>query len=279
MTPFVVALILGAALLHATWNALLRSGGDRLWSITLMSMTSAAVSLPFAVTMAPPSHASWPYIALSAVLQIGYCLFLVRAYREGELAQVYPIARGASPLLVTLGAAVVAGERLSAADLAGIALVSGGIFALAFGKTRPSLHSTLAALATGVFIAAYTLTDGVGARTSGNAPAYAAWLFVTQGAPMPLVYMALRGRLAIKPRDPETLKAVGGGMISMVAYGIVVWALTMGPMGQVSALRETSVLFAALIGVLFLKERMTLARLGAAAMIAAGAFLLSAGAV
>jgi drug/metabolite transporter (DMT)-like permease len=277
VSPLVVALVLGAALLHATWNAVLRSGGDRLWSITVMSMVSAAAAAPFALLLARPAMASWPYIGLSAALQIGYCLFLVRAYRDGELAQVYPIARGVSPLLVTLGAAVVAGERLAPADLAGIALVSGGIVSLAFGRTRPGLHSTLAALATGGFIAAYTLTDGVGARASGNAPAYAAWLFVTQGAPMPLVYMAIRGRLTISPRDPETHKAVLGGVLSMAAYGVVVWALTMGPMGQVSALRETSVLFAAVIGAVFLKERLTVGRLVAAAMIAAGAYLLSVG--
>ena len=276
MSPVVVALVLGAALLHATWNAVLRSGADRLWSISVMSMVSAAAAAPFALLLVKPAMASWPYIALSAALQIGYCLFLVRAYRDGELAQVYPIARGVSPLLVTLGAAVVAGERLSAADLTGVALVSAGICALAFGRTRPGLHSTLAALACGVFIAGYTLTDGVGARASGHPASYAAWLFVTQGAPMPLVYGAIRGRLRVGPRDPETLKAILGGVLSMVAYGTVVWALTLGPMGQVSALRETSVLFAAVIGVVFLKERLTLVRLGSAVMIAAGAFLLSA---
>ena len=276
MSLLVVALVLGAALLHATWNAVLRSGADRLWSITLMSVVSATTAAPFALLLPGPAPASWPCIALSATLQIGYCLFLVRAYREGELAQVYPIARGVSPLLVTLGAALVAGERLSAADLAGIALVSAGICALAFSRTRPGLHSTLAALAAGVFIAAYTLTDGIGARASGHPASYAAWMFVSQGAPMPLVYGALRGRLRIAPRDPETLKAVVGGLLSMIAYGTVVWALTMGPMGQVSALRETSVLFAAVIGMTFLKERLTPARLGAAAMIAAGAFQLAA---
>jgi drug/metabolite transporter (DMT)-like permease len=276
MTPLVIGLVLGAALLHATWNALLRSGGDRLWSITVMSMTSAVVAAPFVLLLPAPAMASWPFIALSAALQIGYCLFLVRAYRDGELAQVYPIARGVSPLIVTLGAAVIAGERLAPTDLAGIALVSAGILGLAFGKTRPGLHSTLAALATGCFIAAYTLTDGVGARASGHATSYAAWLFVTQGAPMPLVYVAMRGRLKISPRDPDTLKAVGGGFISLIAYGIVVWALTKGPMGQVSALRETSVLFAAVIGVAFLKERLTLGRIASAVVIAGGAFLLSA---
>ncbi|HEY3888663.1 MAG TPA: hypothetical protein VGL73_08815, partial [Caulobacteraceae bacterium] len=195
MTPLVIGLILGAALLHASWNAILRGGADRLWSITVMCATSAVVALPFVFLLAAPARASWPRIGLSAALQVSYCIFLVRAYREGALAQVYPIARGTSPLLVTLGAVFVAGERLTPAALAGVALVSLGIMALAFEKARPSARSTLAAIATGVFVAAYTLTDGVGARLSGNAQSYTAWLFLVQGAAMPIVYVALRGRL------------------------------------------------------------------------------------
>jgi len=275
LTPLVIGLVLGAALLHAAWNAILRSGADRLWSIVVVTMTSASVALPFVFILPLPAQASWPYVGVSAVLEIVYCLLLARAYRDGDLAQVYPMARGTAPALVTLGAAAVAGEQLSAAALLGVALVSLGIMALALGGARPSGKSTAAAIATGVFIAAYTVTDGLGARLSGHAMSYAAWLFVLQGAPMPLIYLMLRGPLAISVRDPETRKAVLGGVLSMLAYGVVLWALTLSPMGQVSALRETSILFAAVIGVVFLGERASLKRLAAAAMIAAGAFLLS----
>jgi drug/metabolite transporter (DMT)-like permease len=275
MTPLVVGLILGAALLHATWNAILRGGVDRLWSITVMCAVSAVVAAPFLVFLPLPAQASWPCIGLSATLQVSYCLFLVRAYREGGLAQVYPIARGTSPLLVTLGAVFVAGERLTPAALGGVALVSLGIMALAFEKARPSARSTLSAIATGVFVAAYTLTDGVGARLSGHAQSYTAWLFLVQGAAMPLVYIALRGRLVVPLRSAETWKVLLGGVFGLLSYGVVIWALTLAPMGRVSALRETSILFAVIIGVVFLKEKPTLPRMAAALMIASGAIALS----
>ena len=275
MTGLVAALVLSAALLHAIWNAILRGGADRLWSIVVMCATSAVVALPFVLVLSPPSRASWPFIGLSAALQVGYCLFLVRAYRDGGLAQVYPIARGTSPLLVTFGAAVVAGETLTATALVGVAAICMAIVALAFEKARPGVATTLVALATGAFIAAYTLTDGVGARLSGHARAYAAWLFLVQGAAMPLVFVAVRGRSTVSATRRETAKAIAGGVFGTFSYGIVIWALTLAPMGQVSALRETSVLFAAAIGVAFLNEKLTLARIAAALLIAGGAAMLS----
>ena len=277
MTPTVVSLVLGAALLHAAWNAILRSGADRLWSIVVMGIASATVSLPFTWMLASPEQASWPYIGLSAVLQISYCLFLVRAYRDGDLVQIYPIARGSSPLLVTMGARVFAGEHLGPLAMSGVAMVSFGIIAMTFGRDRPNVKSILAALATGLFIASYTVTDGIGSRLSGHPQSYAAWLFLFQGAPMPLVYMAMRGRLAIDPYDRETLKAASSGILSLLGYGIVIWALALSPMGQVSALRETSILFAVLLGRVFLGERLTLNRIVAGVTIAIGAIVLSIG--
>jgi drug/metabolite transporter (DMT)-like permease len=276
MTPLVIGLVLGAAVTHAAWNAMLRSGADRLWSIVIMTTTSATLAIPFVVILPSPAPASWPCLALSAVLQILYCLLLARAYREGDLAQVYPLARGVSPLLVTLGAAAFAGEHLSPVSLAGVALISTGVVALSLGGARASRQSTLAALGAGVFISAYTVADGLGARLSGHAQSYSVWLFLLQGAPMPMIYGLLRGRLAISLKDPEALKAVAGGALSMLAYGVILWALTLAPMGQVSALRETAILFAAIIGVVFLREAWSWRRLGAATIIATGAVMLSA---
>jgi drug/metabolite transporter (DMT)-like permease len=276
MSPLVIGLVLGAALLHASWNAMLRGGADRLWSMTIMCAVSLVVAAPFLLLLPPPARASWPCIALSAALQVSYCWFLVRAYEHGGLAQVYPIARGTAPLLVTLGAAVVAGERLAPAALAGVALVSVGIMALALDHARMAIRPTLLALVTGGFIAAYTVTDGVGARLAGHPQSYTVWLFATQGAGMLATYLAVRRRLAL-PRDREMLKAAVGGVFGLLSYGAVIWALARAPMGQVSALRETSILFAAVLGALFLKERVTLPRAGAAAMIAAGAVVLAAG--
>lgn len=274
MTPTLIGLVLLAAILHATWNAVLRSGADRLWSMAVMSIAWSAASLPVALWLAPPAPASWPYILLSAGLHVGYNLFLVRAYRHGELGQVYPIARGSSPLLVTLGAALFAGEHLGLLALSGVGLVSLGIVSLARGKASARPMSIATALATGFFIASYTVTDGIGSRLSEGVQAYAAWLFVLEGLPMPLIYLALRGRLAISPASPEALKAVAGGIISVVAYALIIWAVSLGPMGPVSALRETSVVFAALIGRYFLSETLTARRLGACAVIAFGAFCL-----
>lgn len=273
--PLVLVLVLGAALLHATWNALLRSGADRLWSISLMCLISALAALPFAIALPAPAMASWPYAAGSSLLQIGYCLFLVRAYRHGHLSQVYPIARGSAPLLVAVGAAVFAGEHLSAKALAGLAMVCAGILGLSFGRDRPDAKSTGAAVICGAFIAGYMVTDGVGVRLSGNAFSYVAWMSVIQGAPMPFVYLALRRRFPAIRNDRETWKAVGGGVISMIGYGVVVWALAATAMAKVSGLRETSILFAAILGALFLKEPFTLRRAACAVVISAGAILLA----
>jgi drug/metabolite transporter (DMT)-like permease len=276
MSPLVIGLVLGAALLHASWNAILRAGADRLWSVTIMCAVSVVVAAPFLVLLPPPARASWPCIGLSSVLQVSYCFFLVRAYHHGGLTQVYPIARGTAPLLVTLGAAVVVGERLTPAALAGVALVSLGIMALAFERAKLVAASTVYALVSGGFIAAYTVTDGVGARLAANPQSYTVWLFIVQGLGMIVAYLAVRRRLVL-PRNGEMGRALIGGVLGMVAYGVVIWALARAPMGQVSALRETSILFAGVLGALFLKEKVSLPRAGAAAMIAAGAVVLAAG--
>ena len=275
MTAGVIFIVLGAAFLHAAWNALLRSGADRFWSIVVMGVASASVALPLTFILAAPARLSWPFIGLSAFLQICYCVILARAYREGDLGSIYPIARGSSPMLVTIGALVFAGENLGLTAMFGIAMVSIGIIGLTFGRGRPNAGSMLAALATGLFIASYTVADGIGSRLSGNPQSYAAWLFLFQGAPMPLVYIAMRGRLAIDPFALETLKAAGGGIMSLLGYGAIIWALSLSPMGQVSALRETSILFAVLMGRIFLGETLTVNRVVAGMTIAIGAICLS----
>jgi drug/metabolite transporter (DMT)-like permease len=273
--PLVLVMVLGAALLHAAWNALLRSGADRLWSITVMCAVSAAACAIGTVFLPLPAPAAWPYAAFSALLQIGYCLFLVSAYEKGELGQVYPIARGAAPLLVAIGAAVFAGERLAPQAIGGLALVSGGIVGLSLGKDRLGLAATRDALITGVFIAGYMVSDGIGVRLSGHALSYFAWMTLAQGAPMPLVYLAIRKRFPPLRPDADTLKAVGGGVMGLTAYGIIVWALSLAPMAKVSGLRETSILFAAIIGAVFLKEQFTARRGACALMISVGTILLA----
>jgi drug/metabolite transporter (DMT)-like permease len=240
-----------------------------------MCLASALAALPFAFVLPAPAMASWPYALASSALQIGYCLFLVRAYRDGLLAQVYPIARGTAPMLVALGAAVFAGEHLGGRAIAGLALVCGGIMGLSLGKDRPDIRSILAALLSGAFIAGYMVSDGLGVRRAGDALSYVAWMSMVQGVPMPLVYLAIRRRWPPLAWDRETAKALGGGLISLLAYGVVIWAMVGADMARVSGLRETSILFATVIGAVFLKEPFTLRRGASAVLITAGALCLA----
>lgn len=294
MNAGVVALVLCAALLHASWNALLKTGPDRLRAITTIAVGSSLGALPLLFLAPLPRLASWPYIALSAVLHVGYNLFLIRAYRSGDFGQVYPIARGSSPLLVALGAAVFASEIPGWLTLGGVTLVSAGILSLARVGPRlgpllglpddvtssaspglPAHHNgPAAALATGVFIAGYTVVDGLGSRLSGSAGGYAGWLFLVDGLAMALLFAVLRRAPLTGLWSRSTARGLGAGIMSLLAYGIVIWALTLAPMGPVSALRETSVLFAMLLGRLFMREKLTARRVSACMVIACGAICL-----
>jgi len=274
MPIHLVLLVLFAALLHASWNALLRGGADRLWSMTVMCIAIAIVCAMAAVFMVPPAPASWGYALLSALLHVGYNLFLVRSYRVGDLGQIYPISRGSSPALITLGAALFAGETITPGELLGIGLVSGGIISLAFRGRSLSVPSLPYALGTGCFIAAYSVVDGIGARLSGAPLAYTVWMSALWGVLMPLVYIGLRDARSLFSVRPGMLTAVIGGLVSLLAYAIVIYAMNEAPLGAVSALRETSVLFAALLGYLFLGETLTARRILACVVIASGAIII-----
>jgi drug/metabolite transporter (DMT)-like permease len=274
MTLPIAAIVLFAALLHASWNALLKGGSDRLWSMTIMGIATSIVCAMLVPFLSVPLRASWPYLLGSAVLHVGYNIFLIRAYRSGEFGSAYPIARGSSPLLVTLGAAATAGETPSPSGIAGILLVSTGIISLAFRGRRLPEAGIFYALGTGMFIAAYSVTDGIGGRLSGHPAAYTLWMCLMWGLTAAPVYWLRRrdGRLWRGARD--TGLAGLGGVVSLLAYGIVIFAMTRAPMGSVSALRETSVLFAVLLGRLFFAEPLTPRRIVSALVIAAGALCL-----
>ncbi len=274
MPIHLVLLVLFAALLHASWNALLRGGADRLWSMTVMCVAIAIVCAVAALFLSPPAPESWGYALLSALLHVGYNLFLVRSYRVGDLGQIYPISRGSSPALITLGAALFAGETITPGELLGIGLVSGGIMSLAFRGRSLSVPSLPYALGTGCFIAAYSVVDGIGARLSGAPLAYTVWMSALWGVLMPLVYIGLRDARSLFSVRPGMLTAVVGGLVSLLAYAIVINAMNEAPLGAVSALRETSVLFAALLGYLFLGEKLTVRRMLACVVIASGAIII-----
>lgn len=272
------AIVLVAALLHATWNAMLHGNRDRLLSITWMSVSIALVSLCVVVIAPLPARAAWPSIVASGLVHIVYNVSLVRSYRRGDFAQAYPIARGSSPLLVTLGAALFAHEALGVLHVLGIVLVSGGIIALAMPVRGVSRAAVQAALTTGATIALYTVIDGIGVRASGgHSLSYTAWMFLFYWL-MPLLFVAKRGMPALfaplRTMTASVMSSLAGGIVSIFAYGIVIWALQSGAMGSVSALRETSVVFAVLIGRVALRETVDVKRWIACLVVATGAVLL-----
>ncbi len=278
MTSGVTALVLLAAVMHASWNVALRGGKDRLWSGAAMSFSAGLVCLVAVVFLPGPKSPSWGYIAVSALIHIAYQFLLVRMYEEGEFGVTYPVARGASPLLIALGGEVFMAEYLDALHLMGVVLVSAGIFALARGSHPLHRSSVLAALATGVSIAAYSLVDGKGGRVAGSAASYTAWMMLLCGLSMPAIAWGVRKRSGLKFFQEHSVRefwtAAGGGFISVLGYGIVIWAMQRTPLGMVSALRETSVLFAAVFGKILLREPFTARKIVSASLIGAGVLCL-----
>lgn len=275
MDPFVIAAVLFAAILHATWNALIRSGSDRHASMTYMMLGVVVLTLPAAFFVGTPNASSIPYIAASAIIHMAYNLGLIAAYRYGDLSSAYPISRGSSPLLVMVGAALFAQEQIGLASVVGVVAVSAGIMSLALEQRRLKNKSFIPALFTGVTIALYTVVDGLGVRVSESSTTYTVWIFLSWSVLWCLVY--LRRTFAAPsaaPRLRQVFLATIGGLVSIGAYGIVIWALQFDAMGVVSALRETSVLFAALIGRIFLGERLTVTRIVSAITITIGVVLL-----
>lgn len=282
MSASVFAAVLLAAALHAGWNAIVKSGTrDRYLAISLVSIASGALALPMLPFARLPNAAAWPWLIASALLHIGYNLFLARAYRSGDLGQVYPIARGAAPLLVAVLMLAVFGERLALPELAGVLALGGGVVLMSLrgGRVLERLQAdaVAAALATSVCIAAYTVSDGAGARANGSAHGYALWLFVLDGALMLLLLLARRGPAGVRQLRRTWRGGVAGGAMSAAAYWIVIWAMTVAPVALVSALRESSVLFAAAISTLVLREPVTGWRVAAAAAIVLGIVLLKLG--
>ncbi len=272
--------VLGAGFLHASWNALLKSsaGGDALLDTTAVVAGSSLWGLIFVGLVAFPPLAAWPYIAASSVIHFGYYITLSQAYRTGDLSFAYPLMRGTAPLLVTILGAIVLRELPTAQMAGGIALISLGIVSIAFIQHRAHSRAAVAwALANACMIAAYTLVDGAGARASDNAISYVTWLIFLEGIPFVVWVLARRGRPALAYLRGSLRVGVIGGGCSLAAYGIVLWAMTRAPIAAVAALRETSVLFAALLGTLWLKEGFGWRRIAGAASVVAGIAALKLG--
>ena len=277
MVSQVGLLVLLAALMHAGWNAMLHGSRDRYLSMAWMCVAMSAIAAVAIFFLPMPAASSWPYIAMSGIVHVLYNLFLIHAYETGDLSTAYPIARGSSPLLVTSAAFVFANENLTALHALGTLLVCAGIVGLALQRSRLTRRGLTTALLTGACIATYTVVDGMGVRQAGGTPAaaaaYAAWLYLLF-LMTPALYILRNGMVAMRAPAKDLAAFVGGGLVSAGAYGIVIWAMQNGAMGALSALRETSVLFAALLGRVFFKEPLTAAKLLACLVIALGAIAI-----
>ena len=255
---------------------MVKSSRDVLLDMTVVILCGGLAAAPLLLLVAPPARASWPYLAASAVLHIGYYIALVGAYRAGDLSHGYPIMRGMAPLIVAMCAAAWLGEAPKPAIWAGVLLICGGVLSLGLAgfHWRESRVSTGWALANAVIIAAYTLVDATGVRASISPEGYVLWLFVLDALPFPLVVFFMKKQLLIEYAKQYWLRGLAGGVLSGAAYGIALWAMTRAPVAAVAALRETSVIFAALIGAYLLREGHVRRRLAGAAVVVAGVIAL-----
>ncbi len=264
MTTVVFAMVLGAAVLHAAWNALVKANADRLVVIAIMMLSQVAVASAVVPFVAFPTPESWPFIWASTALNTAYCIFLISAYRYGDLSHVYPISRGSAPLIIVVVSIAIVGETLTRQEGLSVVLIGLGIMSLALTRGAAGFKepkAILYALGTGAFIAGYTIVDGLGARLAESATSYTFWVHLFNGIPIALLAMYLRRGQVIVSFKKAWKVGVLGGMISFLAYWIVIWAMTQAPIALVSAVRETSMVFAVIIGVFVLRERLDLARL------------------
>ncbi|MDM0023584.1 EamA family transporter [Variovorax saccharolyticus] len=264
LSPTLVGAVLFGALLHAGWNALIKSGTDKALDTALIHSLGTFIAVPLLLHTGLPAPAAWPYMAASLVIHLGYYVALAGAYKHGDLGLTYPVMRGCAPLLVAMGSLPFIGEGISAAAWAGVAVICVGVVTLGLSRSalRDSDESRRRkalgfALANAVIIAVYTVVDGIGVRASGNALAYVAGLFLFDGLPYLLLVLWRRPgqrRAALGYMAGRWKLALVGTVASLGSYAIALWAMTHAPVAVVAALRETSVLFAAVIGTLFLRE-------------------------
>jgi drug/metabolite transporter (DMT)-like permease len=280
MNSLVLGAVLCGALLHASWNALVKSRTDTFLVTVLVAGGAGLLSALGLLLLPGPDPASWPYIAVSTVIQLAYYALLVAAYRDGDMSHAYPLMRGSAPLLVALASGPLIGERLGAVQWLAIGCICGGIMALFFtarGKHPGAQRTTIFALLTAFMIAAFTLVDGIGVRKSGAPVAYTMWIFMLTGIAL-LAWAAARrpGQLAAYARMNMGIMLLGGAA-NLGSYSLALWAMTRAPVAAVAALRETSILFAVAIAGLVLREKISAQRLAAVAVVACGAVAMRLG--
>ena len=285
----VMLAVLAAAVTHATWNAIAHGIKDQTLAFALIGVGGTAVSVPLVIVAAMPRSASWPYLLASVAIHVFYNLLLMQCYRLGEFSQVYPLARGVSPLVVTILAAVFVHEHLAFSQVVGVVIVSAGLAFLVFGGRRApaeghggvvppgqqSQGAFLAAVGTGLTIAAYTTVDGVGVRLSASPVGYIGWLIMLESLCVPLFALIRRREVLLKQPRRILLSGLAAGALSVLAYGLVLWAQTRGALAPIAALRETSVIFGAIIGTVIFREPFGRTRITATVLVVAGIVLLN----
>lgn len=277
MSGFALTLVLSAAFMHATWNAIVKNAGDRALTLAAVAAMHTIGGLFLIVISEPPSPASWTPLVASTLVHYAYYLLLFQAYRHGDLSQVYPISRGLAPALVALGTYLIVGETLDSAGWAGLAAICVGIGLIAIqrGAANADRTAVVFAVLLGLSIATYSVADGLGVRWSESPTGYMGWLFFLEA---PVVLAVLGPRVMHRRKINWTMFGIGliGGALSVLAYGLVLYAKTIAPIAAVSAVRESSVIIAALIGVLMFGERPWLGRVLAALVVACGVILIAA---
>ncbi len=275
MSLTVFLAVLAAAALHAGWNAVVKLRVEPLLAIVLINGSCAVLGLVVLLFSGFPAREAWGWLALSGGVHLLYGLALAEAYRVGDMGFVYPVARGAAPMMTLIGSLIFVGDPLPPLAIAGIAVLGSGIALMAF--SRASIvdgRALLFALLTACTITLYTIADGLGARASGNPHAYAAAMFVLDGGFLLLYTLATRGVDWLKQARPALIPGMAGGAMGFVAYWIVIWAMTVAPIALVAALRESSILFATLIAIFVLKEKAVPLRIAAALFIVVGIVLM-----
>jgi drug/metabolite transporter (DMT)-like permease len=277
MPPLALGAALLSALIHARWNAALKGGTDRVTDSFLVAVGGIVTGVVLILWLGAPPREAWPYLVLSVAIHLCYWVTLFKGYDSGDLSHVYTLSRGTAPLLVALGAAVTAHEIPPPVKMAGIALVSAGVMLVGASPNAP-LRATLWALAIGLCISGYSLVDALGARAGGNAIQYVGWTTGLMSIPMIGFAMLRRGpKRLLRAAAVAPWRGIAIGVISFAGYGLVLWAQTFAPIAQVTALRETSVVFGALIAFVFLRERLGARRWAGALIVALGAGLIAFG--
>ena len=280
MSGFVVLIVLFAALLHASWNVIVKSGTDKYLSAVMVSGAAGLIAVVFLPFVPLPASASWPYMFTSTVFQVIYMFLVAAAYSNGDMSLAYPLMRGTPPLLVALVSGPLIGEVLGAEQWLAVGLISVGVLVMALGRSqaiiagRNTTRTVIIALVNALFIAGYTLVDGVGVRVSGNAVSYVLWAFLFNA--IPVVSWGIwtyRGQLLPHIKQRGHLTIIGGAG-TLGSYGLALWAMTMAPVAMVAALRETSILFGVMLSLILLREQISAKRLLGAVLIVGGTMMM-----